>query len=243
MVPNEEPQSNNQPINQKPELTQLDLTIQRLGFDINDVRIIALISAIREDAANNYASTVVDMSRSAYELRRIAEREQNDIVRSQRQLEELRSSTERLLKEIEVQKQFAENIMIKESAKSRVLSLGFFGALAAVLGFAAVTSNLIAGFPDFIRAIERFISGKNYGLLEFIGTAYAETIPQAAAAATSGPIAPIFVYAVYVLLSLAYVVTLFFIFFAKDDKDKGNALDLFKNLNAFFIGSITGKFV
>lgn len=56
-------------------------------------------------------------------------------------------------------------------------------------------------------------------------------------------IAPVFVYCVYALLAIGYVVCLFGLFFARQPKDKANAMEILRNLTAFFIGALSGKFV
>jgi hypothetical protein len=48
---------------------------------------------------------------------------------------------------------------------------------------------------------------------------------------------------VYILLAVAYTVSLFAIFFGRENRDRVNAMEVFKNLNAFFIGAISGKIV
>jgi uncharacterized membrane protein len=63
------------------------------------------------------------------------------------------------------------------------------------------------------------------------------------AAPLSAQIGPVVVYGVYILLAVAYTVSLFAIFFGRENRDRVNAMEVFKNLNAFFIGAISGKIV
>ena len=67
--------------------------------------------------------------------------------------------------------------------------------------------------------------------------------PLVASAQINAQIGPVVVYGMYLLLAVAYIVALFAIFLRRENRDRVNAMEMFKTLNAFFIGAISGKFV
>ena len=84
----------------------------------------------------------------------------------------------------------------------------------------------------------------NFGFLDWpISPAMAQAVPAAAFVQNAQNLILVFIYVVYVLLSLAYVVALFGVFFGRNARSRTNAMEAFKGLNAFFIGAISGKLV
>jgi hypothetical protein len=116
----------------------------------------------------------------------------------------------------------------------------FFSAI----GFVGALLTLAAGFKPFLDALRKLFSGSSTeGLSHFFSTALAQAAQTAPVSQTSVQLAPVLVYGVYILLAIAYVVSLFQVFMGREVKDKGNAMEMFKNLNSFFIGAISGKIV
>jgi hypothetical protein len=112
----------------------------------------------------------------------------------------------------------------------------------AIIGAVSAITSLIVGYKPFVEALKSiFSSTTTHSLIQVVPMAYAEGL-SATVPASARQIGPVFVYGVYILLSVAYIVSLFAIFFSKETRDKGNAMDMFKKLNAFFIGAISGKF-
>jgi hypothetical protein len=159
------------------------------------------------------------------------------------------------LSNAEIRNAVRETILIRAQAELEHLSTvqeglsiikrgTFYTFLLSSLGVISALLTLAAGFRPFIDAVRRLFSGESvHGVLDFISTAFAQTPQATTLAQSSAQLGPILVYGVYVLLALAYVVSLYNVFLGRDIKDKRNAMDMFKNLNAFFIGAISGRFV
>jgi hypothetical protein len=115
--------------------------------------------------------------------------------------------------------------------------------LVVAIGIASIGATLLAGFPQFVSGIRHILtlSSASHGILLF-GTAYAETTAQSSPTATVSQVAPVLVYGVYVLLAIAYVASLMVLLIGGEAR-KDTALEIFKGLNAFFIGAVSGKLV
>ena len=116
-------------------------------------------------------------------------------------------------------------------------SLWTVAVATAVIG--VISALLTSALPSFLDAVHQLLDGGvKTGFL--ISPAFAE-----AGGMLNGqpPILPIFIYGIYVLFSLAYLVSLFGMFLPKDERVRNNANEVFKNLNAFFIGALSGKLV
>jgi hypothetical protein len=102
-------------------------------------------------------------------------------------------------------------------------------------GLVSILTVLISGYSSFLQSLKELLRDARVTEL-FVGPAMA-----AATGAGSGvSIGPVFVYGVYVLFSVAYLGTLIGIFFGKLPKDRANAFEVFKTLNDFFIGAVSG---
>jgi hypothetical protein len=116
------------------------------------------------------------------------------------------------------------------------------GSLAVLtlvaFGFVSMVGVLIEGFKPFFDAVMKIFGLKSSGLL--ISTAFAQS-------GGNGPpsiqVLPIVVYAIYLLLSVGYIVSLFYVFKAGTPKSRSDAMEILKTLTAFFIGAISGKAV
>ena len=125
-----------------------------------------------------------------------------------------------------------------EVLEGRWRSLSVF---VSVIGAASLFAALVSGFRPFIDAIRSFVAPFGlHSIFSIVSMAYAQGTP---AGVTQPQIAPVVVYGVYILFSVAYIVSLSAIWLGKETRDRANAMEVFKNLNSFFIGAISGKFV
>jgi hypothetical protein len=137
----------------------------------------------------------------------------------------------------------AEHLAEIRVGHDRMQRLNFVALLFSALGFVGAILTLTSGFRQFLDAIRKlFDNADAVGFLNIVSTAFAQAA-QAPLAQTSAQLAPVLVYGVYILLAIAYVVSLFNVFRGREVRDRSNAMDMFKNLNSFFIGAISGKFV
>jgi hypothetical protein len=96
--------------------------------------------------------------------------------------------------------------------------------------------SLLTAYKPFMEAVYAiFKVGIN---TIFISTAYAQSAHDLQ---NPIPFAPVLIYLVYALFSIAYVFAIFSAFiYCKTPRMQANAFDGFKLLTAFFIGAATG---
>ncbi|MGJ4995703.1 hypothetical protein ACQR0Z_14855 [Bradyrhizobium sp. HKCCYLS3077] len=119
-------------------------------------------------------------------------------------------------------------------------------SIAIIAGLFSAGSSLVSGFEPFRESLQGLLSViyKYLKTSSFISsTVYAQSGAPVGIPPAAQLLGPVFVYIVYVLFSIGYVVSLFGLFFGKQPKDKANAMEILRNLTAFFIGAISGKFV
>jgi hypothetical protein len=104
------------------------------------------------------------------------------------------------------------------------------------LGLASAILSLIVAYKPFVNALKSiFQVGMNASV---ISTAYAQS-----AHTLQNPVslAPVLIYLIYALFSIAYVFSIITAFvYCKTPRMQANAFDSFKLLTAFFIGAATG---
>lgn len=111
--------------------------------------------------------------------------------------------------------------------------------LLLMIGLGAMISALVTNFDKFQAGIRGLLRSFPFGISDVvISKAYAEV----GSASTALPsVLPIVVYLIYLLFSIGYVASLYFMFKGTTAKDRANAMEILKNLTAFFIGAISGK--
>jgi hypothetical protein len=120
----------------------------------------------------------------------------------------------------------------KRSFWDRVTDSAFY-----LLGFASLLFLLSTQFHTIVNGIKTLLLG--WSVNDFpIAVAYAQSISEPLAPKAT---LPILLAVVYFLLGIAYLVTLIGFTCAKDPKVRSNSMEVFKGLNAFFIGAISGK--
>jgi hypothetical protein len=135
---------------------------------------------------------------------------------------------------------------MEKSAEKTSRMLGRMTGLIIVAGLASAAMSLVSGFAPFRESVEALfrvlsLSIKTSSIIST--TVFAQSGTPAGITPASQLIGPVFVYIVYVLFSIGYVASLIGLFYGKQPKDKANAMEILRNLSAFFIGAISGKFV
>jgi hypothetical protein len=134
----------------------------------------------------------------------------------------------------------AADALWQRNVEGRTLSPWAIGVVGSV-GLMAMVTTLVSGFGSFYSSLLMLVKD-GFAISDlFFTPVLAET--ARAVQGNANLIAPVFVYGIYLLFAIAYLCTLMGLFWARTPKDRSNASEVFKTLNAFFIGAVSGKLI